>query len=183
MENLNLRCIRLKSLKQIESLFGHGDGRARRLRVHLAQISHDWHADDPQPASQWLADCSDADRAFYGARVATLGFSWPDTSFKTMNIMAKQKRKKRIFSHARMVTIETILLVGLMQVWFEEWLVAQANLPGWLKIVTLMVIMIGILGFLLVSIEQLTKKSLAHAHDVVKNVPFPWYHSDPRRGI
>ena len=88
--------------------------------------------------------------------------------------MAKHKRKKRIFSHARMLTIETILLVGLMQVWFEEWLVGQSGLPGWLKILTLMVIMIGILGFLLVSIEQLTKKSLAHAHDVAKNMPIPW---------
>lgn len=88
--------------------------------------------------------------------------------------MAKQKRKKKFFSHARLLTIETILLVGLLQVWFEDWLVESTDLPGWLKILTLMIIMVGILGFLLVAIEGLAKKSLAHAHDVAKNVPFPW---------
>ena len=73
-----------------------------------------------------------------------------------------------------MITIEAILLVGLVQVWFEDWLIAETTLPGWLKVLALMVIMIGILGFLLVSIEQFTKRSLVHAHDVVKVVSFPW---------
>ena len=88
--------------------------------------------------------------------------------------MATKKHRKRIFSHARLLTIETILLVGLLQTWFEDWLVAHASLPGWLKISILMIIMIGVLGFLLVYIERIAKSSLSKAHDVVNAVPFPW---------
>ena len=85
----------------------------------------------------------------------------------------KQKRKRRFFSNARLITIETISLVGLIQVWFEEWLLNREEIPGWLKILILMGIMIGILGFLLVYIEQVTKKSLSRAHHVAKSIPFP----------
>ena len=52
----------LKSLKQIESMFGKGDGRARRLRVHLGQIVNKWQDEDPVPASEWLSGCPDIDQ-------------------------------------------------------------------------------------------------------------------------
>ena len=55
----------LKSLKHIELLFGEGDGRARRLRVHLAHIAQDWIDDDPEPAEEWIAGCNEVDSACF----------------------------------------------------------------------------------------------------------------------
>ena len=39
----------LKALRKIEELFGEGDGRARRLRVHLASLLDRWRKAELRP--------------------------------------------------------------------------------------------------------------------------------------
>ncbi|TVR39344.1 MAG: hypothetical protein EA402_14785 [Planctomycetota bacterium] len=73
-----------------------------------------------------------------------------------------------------MLTIETILLIGVAQVWFKKWLIEINYLPGWIKIALLMLLMVGVLGFLLVYLESAAKRSLASATGVVQAVPLPW---------
>lgn len=92
---------------------------------------------------------------------------------KSTKPAAQQPKRKRIFTHARLVAIEALLFVGGLQVWFKIWLTKWDGAPDAAKIALHMLFMVGFLGFFVVYMERATKKSVATTHDVVRKVPFP----------
>lgn len=83
-------------------------------------------------------------------------------------------RRRRLLTRARLLTVEALLIVGIAQTWFEDWLIEQTEIPGWAKIAFIMILMAGALGFLLIFLERVAKKSLASAQGVAQAVPLPW---------
>lgn len=80
---------------------------------------------------------------------------------------------KRTFSHRRLIAGEALLVVGLLDRLGRQWVLYQAPVANWLKIVILMALVIGIFGGLLLLLQKFLTGSLAKTHEVVKALPLP----------
>jgi len=94
----------------------------------------------------------------------------PDTA-----AMAKRARSpfwRRWFSHRRLLLIELLLLVGLLEDWAERQVLA-AELPDAAKVVFSMALVVGLFGGLLLLVEGSLRYGLQRTHDVVQALPLP----------
>lgn len=80
---------------------------------------------------------------------------------------------KRTFSHRRMIAVEALLVVGVLDRLGRRWVIEDAPVPNWLKVLILMALVIGIFGGLLLVLQRVMASSLAKTHDVMKALPLP----------
>lgn len=80
---------------------------------------------------------------------------------------------KRTFSHRRLIAVEALLLVGLLDRLGRQWVIHEAPAPEWLKVIILMALVVGVLGGVLLLLQKGLTSSLSKTHDVVKALPLP----------
>jgi hypothetical protein len=79
---------------------------------------------------------------------------------------------RRWLSGRHLVSIEAILLVGLLESRIEEY-VTGLSVPDPVKTLFIMLFIAGAFGLLISVVALMTKRSLSHGHRVMKQLPLP----------
>jgi hypothetical protein len=80
---------------------------------------------------------------------------------------------KRMLLNGNETTVEAVLLVGAIEMWCEDRITAQGDLPTWAKVLIVMMLVAGMFGSLLMVLHRMALGSLARAHRVVRALPLP----------
>jgi len=80
---------------------------------------------------------------------------------------------RRNFSHRRLITVEALLGVGLLDRLGRQWIIHDSPLPDSVRVLVLMLLVIGVFGGVLVFLERLAAGSLSRTHEVVQALPLP----------
>ena len=88
--------------------------------------------------------------------------------------MAKSKKAgwRRMLSNRRLISLEAVLLVGLLENYAES-LVMQSGLPAPLKSFFIMLLVAGAFGLLMALVVTVTKRSLVHGNKLLQSLPIP----------
>ena len=86
--------------------------------------------------------------------------------------MKKKKPRNRWLSNRRLVSIEAILLVGLLENLIELEL-DKLPVDQWVKTIMIMLLIAGIFGGVISVITVMTKRSLAKGQNALKTLPLP----------
>jgi hypothetical protein len=78
-----------------------------------------------------------------------------------------KKSSFRIFRHASLVTVETLLLFGVLKDWITG-LVRTTDLPNWGKVLFVMATTVGVFGSVFLVLEKMTHGGVARAHDAMR---------------
>ena len=82
-------------------------------------------------------------------------------------------RLQRWFSHRRLVAVEALLLAALLESVLEDWVVAQPDLAGWIKVLFSMILVVGLFGGVMLVLEGAAKRSIDRTTGMVKALPVP----------
>lgn len=88
--------------------------------------------------------------------------------------MGKNKKSawRRAFSNRRLISLEAILLMGLLEN-FAEAQVMAADLPDPVKSLFIMLLIAGAFGVLMALVVAATKRSLAGGNKLLQSLPIP----------
>ena len=82
------------------------------------------------------------------------------------------KKRTRWFTHRRLIVMEALLLIGALEFAAEDRVVAS-DFPDELKVVSVMVLVLGFFGSLLVVVERLATSGLGKTHRTIQALPIP----------
>ena len=82
---------------------------------------------------------------------------------------------KRTFSHKRIVTVEALLLIGLGDRLFKQWLLNEefTTIPPAVKILILMFFVVGVFGSIILTLQRFMAAGLDKGTAVVQAIPLP----------
>lgn len=88
--------------------------------------------------------------------------------------MAKIKKNigRRHLSNRRLISLEAVLLVGLLEN-FAETQVVQSNFSDPVKSLFIMLLVAGAFGLLMAVVVAMTKRSLSQGNKVLRSLPVP----------
>ena len=80
---------------------------------------------------------------------------------------------KRSFSHRRLVATEALLVVGVCDRMLRIWVLDEAPIPNWAKVLVYMALVVGVFGGVLLMLHRVLTSSVSKTHEVVKALPLP----------
>lgn len=82
------------------------------------------------------------------------------------------KHRARWSTHRRLVVLEALLLVGVLEMAAEDRIVAS-DFPDELKIAFVMLLVLGFFGSFLVVLERVARSGLGTTHRTIRSLPIP----------
>ena len=82
-------------------------------------------------------------------------------------------RLRSFFSHRNLLVSETVLVLGLVQMFARDWLLHDPHLPAWARVALGMGLVVGLFGWLFLFLDKRIKWGLKTTHDVVQKLPLP----------
>ncbi len=82
------------------------------------------------------------------------------------------KKRARWLTHRRLIVLEALLLVGVLEMAAEDRIVAS-GFPDELKVVFVMLLVLGFFGSLLIVVERAAKSGLGTTHRTIQSLPIP----------
>ena len=95
-----------------------------------------------------------------------------------MGVMAGSKKRRskgplRFFSQRNLITLETLLAVGLAQVLAMEWMLLQPTLAPWVRVCVGMILTVGLFGGIFIWAQKGAHSTLKLSHRGVQKLPSP----------
>ena len=84
----------------------------------------------------------------------------------TTSVVAK-KRSQSVLSHRKLIGVESILVVGLLQSVGQDWLHRQSDIPWWFKTLLAMAMTAGLFGAMVLIMVGITSWGLRGTHSVI----------------
>lgn len=82
-------------------------------------------------------------------------------------------KRRALLSHRRLVLAESVLVLGLVQMYARDWVLAQSQLPAPIRVLFGMGLILGLFGGLVLYVREQVKWSLTTTHKAVKRLPLP----------
>ncbi|MCO4743832.1 MAG: hypothetical protein KC912_03525 [Proteobacteria bacterium] len=82
-------------------------------------------------------------------------------------------KRRPLLSHRRLLLSETVLVLGLVQMFARDFVLTDANLPAPLRVLFGMALILGLFGGLVFYVQEQVRWSLTTTHKAVQRLPLP----------